>query len=286
MYPRDSGSYYIPIATARVTDPNGNFEIRGVPPGSYDMTGYLISGAQRYTARIPLDVGNTNVEGVEVSFTPPGEIKGRVVVEQNGDLGSATLNVRLLPKMDQPMMRGLGSPVGDDLSFKIGNLGQDAYDINVYGLPENFYLKSVRIGDQDVTESGADFTQGAPAGEMTVTVNPNAAQIEGNVQNAKGENAAGATITLIPDEKHRSLTWLYKTASTDQNGHFTMKGVRPGEYKIYAWEEVQNGAYMDPEFVKPHESAGKDVSAKESGHETLQLVAIPAEDSPAQSAGR
>jgi hypothetical protein len=114
---------------------------------------------------------------------------------------------------------------------------------------------------------------------MTIVINPNGGQIEGSVQNAKGDAAIGATVTLIPDASHLSLAWLYKTASTDQNGRFTVKGVRPGEYKIYAWEEVEQGAYMDPDFVKPHESAGEKVSVKDSGQATVQLKAIPAENS-------
>jgi len=78
------------------------------------------------------------------------------------------------------------------------------------------------------------------------------------------------------------MAWLYETASTDQNGHFAIKGVRPGEYKIYAWEEVEYGAYQDPDFVKPHESAGVDISAKAGGHDTIQLAVIPAEDIASQ----
>ncbi len=146
------------------------------------------------------------------------------------------------------------------------------------GLPEGFYLKSVRVGDQDVTFTGVDFTQGVPSGEMTVVLNPNGGQIDGSVQNAKGENAVGAMVTLIPEESRRSVSWLYKTASTDQNGHFTMKGVRPGKYKIYAWEEIEMGAYQDPDYVKPHESAGQDVTVDDKGHETVQLTAIAAEE--------
>lgn len=282
MMPRGVRFSYMPVAMARISDANGSFEMRGIPPGAYVLTGFLTTDGMRYSARVPVDAGNSNIEGVEVSFTPPGEIKGDLVVEENGDLGSATVHVNLQPKVDQSIMGNVGSSVGNDLSFKIANVGQDAYEFYVSGLPEGFYLKSIRIGDEDVTESGADFTQGVPAGEMTVTINPKGAQIEGNVQNAKGENAAGATVTLIPDEKHRSITWLYKTASTDQNGHFAIKGVRPGEYKIYAWEEVEYGAYQDPDFVKPHESAGADISAKASGHDTIQLAVIPAEDTASQ----
>ena len=56
---------------------------------------------------------------------------------------------------------------------------------------------------------------------------------------------------------------------------FTIHGVRPGEYKIYAWEIVEPGAYQDPDFIKPYESAGEAVSIKESARETVQLKLIP-----------
>ena len=68
-----------------------------------------------------------------------------------------------------------------------------------------------------------------------------------------------------------------KTADTDQNGHFVIRGVTPGEYKVFAWEDIEEGAYEDPDFMKPHESDGQTVSIKERGHETVELKAIPPE---------
>jgi hypothetical protein len=145
---------------------------------------------------------------------------------------------------------------------------------------ESYYLKSVRIGDQDVTDTGVDFTQGFPASEMVVTLSSNGGQIDGTVQNAKSEPAVGVSVTLIPEASRRSLSYLYKSATTDQNGHFTIKGIKPGEYKVFAWEEMELGAYMDPDFLKPHESAGEAVSIKEDARESLQVKAIPAESGP------
>ena len=54
--------------------------------------------------------------------------------------------------------------------------------------------------------------------------------------------------------------------------------VEPGEYKIYAWEDVEFGAYQDPDFVKPVESHGQAVTIKENSREDLQLKVIPAEN--------
>jgi hypothetical protein len=69
----------------------------------------------------------------------------------------------------------------------------------------------------------------------------------------------------------------YPNATTDQHGAFTVKNVRPGKYKVLAWEELEGSEYMDPEFTKPFEGKAVNVSLEESGKENLQLTAIPAD---------
>lgn len=260
---------------ANLIDSKGSFVLRGVPPGTYVLYGYSMSEGKRFTARMPLEVANSNIEGVELTLQPPLEIQGRVIIEANGDLKGSVMNLQLQPRNTGSFGGGFAQ-VKDDLSFKI-NAGLDSYDLRIHQTPENFYLKAIRIGREDVTEIGIDLTQGVAPEELTVVLNPNGGVIEGSVHNTKDEPAAGVTVTLIPDASHRSLSWLYKTANTDQNGHFAIQGVRPGEYKIYAWEEVEQDAYQDPDFVKPHESAGEAVSVKEGARETVQLKVIPAD---------
>jgi len=286
LMPRDNTGFGMPRAMARGIDAQGNFQVRGVAPGSYVLRANYNTENKQYSARLPLEVGNSNIEGIELDLQPPAEIDGHVIIEENGDLKGANLQVFLQTKAIGSMMGGGGGPVKEDQTFKVMNIGQDAYDINVFGLPEGFFLKSIRLGEQDVTEIGVDFTQGVSSEQLTVVLNPNGGQVEGAVQNAKGDPAAGATVTLIPDPEHRSISWLYKLANTDQNGHFTIKGVRPGEYKIYAWEDLEPGAQQDPDFIKPHESAGGAVSVKESSHETVQLKVVPAENNASQQAAR
>jgi hypothetical protein len=44
-----------------------------------------------------------------------------------------------------------------------------------------------------------------------------------------------------------------KVITADQNAAINLAGVPPGDYKAYAWEDVEAGGYMDPEFMKPIE---------------------------------
>jgi hypothetical protein len=141
-------------------------------------------------------------------------------------------------------------------------------------------VKSARLGEQDVLDTGFEFTAGV-TGVLTFVLNPNSGQVEGSVTNAKEEPVVGVKVTLIPDAGHESPT-RYKTTDTDQNGHFIIKGVAPGEYKLYAWEDIEAGAHQDPDFMKPHESDGQAVSIKEGAHENVQLKLIPAESAASE----
>lgn len=35
------------------------------------------------------------------------------------------------------------------------------------------------------------------------------------------------------------------------------KAIAPGAYKLFAWEDVETGAYKDPEFLKAFEALGE-----------------------------
>jgi hypothetical protein len=104
------------------------------------------------------------------------------------------------------------------------------------------------------------------------------------VQNPNTQQGApGATVVLIPQEQERrDQTTFYRTIGTDQSGNFTIKNVVPGEYRIYAWEDIEPGAYYDPDFIKPLEANGEKVSIAENGNQSVQLKLIPSADSAAR----
>jgi hypothetical protein len=273
LYPRDESGVPADI----LVDPQGGFQIQGMVPGSYMLLAFFMADDKQYTAWMPLEVRDSNIEGIELTLKPPVELRGRLIIEEKGDLKGSTPMLCLEPKAEERAIGGGCAEVKDDLTFKIENNSLGSYEVHIRGLREGLYLKGMRMGDQDVTEKGVDITQGFAGEELTVVLSPNGGVVEGSVTNAKDEPAVGVKVTVIPDASHQGTEWLYKIADTDQNGHFVIKGIAPGDYKIYAWEELEEGAEQDPEFMKTHESDGQSVSIKERAHETVQLKAIPAE---------
>jgi hypothetical protein len=272
----------------RFADPKGNFEITGVQPGNYLLRANLNSNGKNLSGSVPVVVGTSNVENVNVTIGPGLTINGHLRVEGDTNENLSSLMLRLMPREAGLMVFGNSQArLSEDGSFRIEDVAADIYNLSIYGMPEGFYLKSVRSGETDVLASGLDTTTGQIA-PLQVLLSPNAGQLTGTVQNpATSQPAPGATVVLIPQEKERREVFtFYKTITTDQSGNFSFKSLTPGDYKVFAWEDLEPGAFMDPEFIRPVDSKGEAVNIKENGKPAVQLTLIPAEGPPATPAPR
>ncbi len=73
-------------------------------------------------------------------------------------------------------------------------------------------------------------------------------------------------VVLVPDPSRRDQSHLYRKVATDQFGHYLLRGIAPGDYKLFCWDEVEDGAREDPDFLRAYEDRGEDFCG-ESGRE-------------------
>jgi protocatechuate 3,4-dioxygenase beta subunit len=257
---------------------DGSFEFPSVAPGSY----YLIASSNQggrngaHSVRQPIDVGDTNLEGVTVAINPGADVTGHVRYDGDAPQPLPSLTVRLTPR---EMNAGIPPPqpakVQDDGSFHFEDVNPDSYTVNI-NTPQGLYLKAVRSGSNDVMLSGLDLTNGAAPLDILMGLNP--PQVGGSVVNAEtGQPAVAVTVVLMPREKERQdQSYFYFTTNSDQYGNFTFNRVIPGEYQIYAWEDVEYGQWFDPQWMKTYEGKGETLTAKEGSPVTLKLTMIPA----------
>jgi hypothetical protein len=255
--------------------PNNQFELRGVPAGSYTLAAMINESGRNLAARQKIEVSNQNLENVTLTITAGQELSGEVTVEGSEKPQMTGWRVWLRPaEQGNRFMYGgeSGGHIKADGSFTLNNVNPSRLYVNVTGLPDGYFVKSVRSGDQELPDNVVDTTGGA-AGALRIIVSGKAGQIDGAVS-----GAAGATVVLIPeDPKRREQFQNIKMVTTDQHGRFSLKSIEPGDYKLYAWEDVDPGAWMDPDFMKPVVSKGKAVTIREGSRETAQLVLIPPE---------
>ena len=262
------------------TGPKGSFEIDDVLPGAYTLTAIVFSSNKVLSTRQEVNVGENNIDNLVLVPSPGSDISGHVVAEGTNAPSLDSVNIALHAR--EPAMGFYTVPMGvvHDGEFTLSNVAQDNYDLQVMGLPDGYWVKSVQMGDREVRDAGLDLTSG-PAGSITITIGPNAGEIDGSVMNDRQQPAAGATVVLVPAPALRDRQDAYKNTTSDQSGHFSLKNLAPADYKLFAWEDVEYGAYMDPDFLRPLEDRGQSISIQESSRETAQLNLIPADSAPA-----
>jgi hypothetical protein len=238
----------------------GEFELRDMTPGSYTLTAAIAKGGIWVpSAPATVEVGGSKIEGVLLEIDDFLTVTGKLRVEDDAKMEASPIVVRL--------RRGQGNDRGrvdDDRTFRMRNVARGRYDVVVDGLPAGFYVKSVRAGEADVTYAGLDLGGGAPP-TLDILVSPKGGTVTGTVADAEGKPAAGATVVLAPKEKDRR----YPQLGSDQFGRFKFTGVVPGEYTVYAWDDVEFTAWMDAEFLK--DAKGEAVTVGERASATVAV---------------
>ncbi|HZU24184.1 MAG TPA: carboxypeptidase regulatory-like domain-containing protein [Bryobacteraceae bacterium] len=248
------------VRRRQFADTRGHFAFTDIMPGAYLLMAQAGSQESYLAAVSGIDVGQTNATGIVLALgTLPG-ITGTVSTE-GLDTSHFGLRVALRPLVPQPgMFFGGPAEVQQDGAFRIDSVQPGRYRLTMPGLPADWYVKSVRLGQSEVADGIVDFSRGA-AGELNIVISGRAGEIDGQV--LKKEAAApGATVVLVPDQ--RDTYNLFQSTVADMNGSFTIKGIAPGNYKLFAWDQVEYNAWTDPEFLQPFEDAGQAVVVRES----------------------
>ncbi|MGC2449198.1 MAG: carboxypeptidase-like regulatory domain-containing protein, partial [Candidatus Sulfotelmatobacter sp.] len=88
-------------------------------------------------------------------------------------------------------------------------------------------------------------------------------------------------VVAVPEQRLRGRIDHFRKTVSDQTGRFSLRGLRPGDYTVYAWESVEGEAYFNPEFLKNFEGQGSALHVSEGEHKSLELHVIPdAEQQP------
>jgi hypothetical protein len=111
---------------------------------------------------------------------------------------------------------------------------------------------------------------------LRIVLAGNGAQISGVV--AEDSKPRRATVVLVPTAPElQPAAEMYRATSTQDKGTFTFTGVRPGSYKLFAFEEVEALAWLDPDFLKLVDSMGESISVVEGDRVIRQLAPIAPE---------
>jgi hypothetical protein len=270
---------------------DGTFVIHDVSPGSYTILATVEGGPTSLMARQTLQVGGSDLEGLRLAPQAGSTVRGRLRLESRGNVGKfdpSQLFLALRPADAGDDVLGLAqmgmgegfsasAHVAADGTFEWINVPAGNYFVQFEG--ENgangdWYLKSASAGGRNVNESGISVNGGALSLELIAS--SNGAVVDGVVTDLKGESVTNAVVVVVPEARLRGRVERYRRTVSDQSGRFTLRGIPPGDYTIFAWESVDGEAYYNPEFLKSYEAKGSPLHADEGERKSVKLVAIPA----------
>jgi hypothetical protein len=286
---------------------DGTFEMPMVPPGRYVVTAR--AGSESRVAgsdaigRVVVDVHSSNVANVVIPISARLSLSGRVVIEGAAPdaAGRALSNMRVALRTDPllPNTTNTGVTVKLDGSFAIPDPsagtqsvpGIPAGDYRVLVTPllapptpdevtpptlppvlQNFYVKSIRLGDADVLNDPLRL-QDQPRDPLTIVIGTRPGALEGRVVDDRQQPVAGTTVVLIHDNSLRYHV-NERFSFSDVSGRFEFQNVAPGNYKLFAWESIDRGAWQDPEFMRGFESRGLPVRIEEGARASLSIRMI------------
>jgi hypothetical protein len=266
---------YINRSAGAVDKNSGRFEFRGVAPGSYWLVASQIYRGRPLAGRVPVEVSSTGApENLTVTLTPSFTIEGRVEIA-GAAAGLNKLNVRLQPTEGLAPGPPPASKVDFDGTVRLAGVTPGLWDLVFDPLPEGLFIQSATYGDADALHHELTVLAGSPA-VLRIVLGSNGGQISGIT--SQGGQPSRATVVLAPSASElRHAPLLFRVATAGDNGVFDFKGVRPGDYKLFAFEDVEPFAWLDSELVKPVESMGEPVVVSEGDRLTRQLAVIPAE---------
>jgi len=273
--PRNPGGAIMLNSGSNYNPGNGTFELRDIGPGEYYVRAFELNSSSpvQNSAQAPVDIVASDVENLVLAFGQGMSIQARVGIDNGSAISSLDREIRIfLSPVASRMLFSNPPVVKPDGTAVIENVVPGEYRVSMIGLPPGMYVKSAVLDQVDVLQSGLSIA-GPVGAPLDVVISPNSGEIDGIIVNRESKAVSGIQAVLIPDQRNRRD--LYKTASSDQNGHFTMKGLTPGGYRLFAWEDLEPFAYNDPETLRRYEQAGTEVKVSESSKATLEVKMIP-----------
>jgi hypothetical protein len=257
---------------ATQTDSRGVFEMKGVNAGTYILSATALSGdGQIGFSRINvLDIDHVRAD---VVIGPGITLNVRLFGDAPPSADLRTIRVSLVPletytPMPEP---SIIQPTG---VITLSGVQPGDYLLAVSGLSGNAYVKAARSGPRDVLEQFVSM-QYDISPTLDIQLAFDGGQITGTAMTAAGQAFDAATIVLAPDPTRRHRPDQYRIVTSARDGRFSIEGIPPGDYKLFAWDSVEPNAWANSDFMRDFEEFGVPISVGPNAKMPAQIRVIP-----------
>jgi hypothetical protein len=256
--------------------PQGDYSIKGVVAGTYIFTAKTAteSFSTRVTIRPPRPLATPEFR-LNGEVNPGVEIPGQAVLASDTAIDTRRVRIRL-----EETQLSLPDPepaaLAQDGKFAFKAVQPGVYALSVTDLPGDLYLKTAFQAGTDVLEKLIPVGWGAQnmRGPLEVQIGADGGRITGTVFDRDNATSAGATITLIPEGDARLRPDRYRTVLSGSDGSFALRGIVPGDYRVFGWDALEPNAYLNVDFMRAYLELGTPVRIQpgQSASVSLRLI--------------
>ena len=265
----DAGELGSLPGTGGVTRDDGSFLMAEVPPGRYTLLAEVRANATTISeiATRSIVINGTDVEGLTVTTTKPGSLRGTIVADKSAMR-------RLPPQIEiaaRPRRQGADPTfaTATDNTFEMSTPpGPFTLEIEV---PNGWAVKSLTMGGLDATELAIDIgsEQAVP---VTVVLTDRMTDVSGTVV---GTDASSAYVVVFPADSGGWTPRRVRSVQADSRGRFRIIGLPPGErYLAAAVREIDEGQEDDPDFLQQLQNRAVPFDLAVDGKQTLELKVL------------
>lgn len=251
-------------------DANGQFYFMGIRPGSYR----ILIRSHRFgpedrndslAGEADVMVGDRPPKPVLVDVKPQPPLRGRVVFEDEAAAGGEP-QVWLQPRASDGCVAMGHAKFSEGGRFALEGVLPGECLLHVSN--GQGYVKSVSLAGEPVVGRKLRIVPGA-GGPLDIVIGARPAVVEGRV---KGDGRAGFA-AVVPVDEPAPVHVL----AIDESGHFQAGQLAPGEYRVLAFEGVEQ-QHLAGAMLKLFESRAAKVKVDEGARAAVQVDLITAKE--------
>jgi hypothetical protein len=257
---------------------SGRFDTK-VPAGDYTLRVRSQDAKQSNAADVPVSVTG-NLSGVQVILGPavsiPVTVQRQIAAQDSENhggnrRGGEPVAVHLSSSESPFSSADFWSVPDPQKGLALHNVEPGKYAVDVVA-SSSWYVQSATCGSTDLLRDELVVPAGSQLPAIEIVLRDDGATLTGSVQ-SDGSPQKGVVV-LVPD---RGSAARAKIASAAQAGDFRFEHLAPGDYRLLAFDRVNDVEYRDPEVLNAYLSRGVHVSVQANGQSSTNVELIKVE---------
>jgi len=250
----------------------GGFGMSGMTPGTYIVSSQYSFGGEQFIVH-----RKATIKVAERAFmlylTPGSTVNGKLSAVAGTALDFRSMRVALEsvdPDLPSPAIEGVDA----NGQFSLARVEPGEYILRTVNLPDDVYVKAIRSGDADIQSKPLLIRYASPE-SIHVELGIDGGELKGVVVDSANHPFAGADVVLVPDVSRRNSPDQYRATESEADGHFTLRGIPPGDYKLFAWQNIEPNAYLNDVYMTGFEPLGVPTAIAPNSVGNISIRMIP-----------